>query len=51
MKNETEIDTAIEALTKKVNENITAGDALHYTQAVLNLANAKGRLKDTEKQS
>lgn len=45
---EKKIDKAIEILSEKINKETTAGDALHYSQAVLNLANAKGRLKDTK---
>ncbi len=47
------IDSAIKHLAEKIvdKDSISAGDVMHLSQAILNLSNAKGRLKDTEKQS
>lgn len=48
MKNETEIDDAIGSLIKKVSSVKNEDEALKYTQAVVNLSNAKRTLKDSE---
>lgn len=42
------IDEAIKVLSKKISTDVSAGDALHFSQAILNLANAKGKLKEFE---
>ena len=34
------IESSIAVLSAKITANVTAVDALHYTQAILNLANA-----------
>lgn len=35
------LDDAIDTLCKKITKDVTADDALKYTQAALNLANVK----------
>jgi len=39
------IDTAIDVLVKKITADVSADDALKYTQAAVNLANAAARLQ------
>lgn len=41
------MDKLIESLIKKAAEAKTAGDAMHYSQAALNAANALLALSDT----
>lgn len=43
------IEEAIKILAKNITKDIKSGDALHLTQSILNLVNAKRTLKDTEK--
>lgn len=42
-----EIERAINALAGKINANVEAGHALHYSQAMLNLAQTAAVLKET----
>jgi hypothetical protein len=46
---ETEIERAIKLLAEKITSDVKAGDALHYTQAALNLAQAAATLANTKK--
>lgn len=46
---ETAIEKAIKALAEKVDSNVKPGDALHYTQAALNLAQTAATLANTKK--
>ena len=46
---ETEIEKAIRLLAEKITGNVNAGDAMHYTQAALNLAQAAATLANTKK--
>jgi hypothetical protein len=45
----TEIEKAIKLLAEKITSDVTPGDALQYTQAALNLAQAAATLANTEK--
>jgi len=47
MSTENEIKEVIESITKKAKDkDVKAADALHYTQAILNAANAIVTLKE-----
>jgi len=50
MTNETEINEAIKLLSEKSGKQDEAGHAMHFSQAVLNLANAKATLRNSEVQ-
>ena len=43
---ENKIKIAIEKLANKINSDLTADEALKYSQSILNLANAKRRIED-----
>ena len=45
----TEIEKAIKLLAEKITSDVKANDALHYTQAALNLAQAAATLANTDK--
>ena len=43
------IEDAIKVLAKKIAGDVKSGDALHYTQAALNLAQTAATLANTKK--
>lgn len=43
------LENAIKLLAEKITGDVKAADALHYTQAALNLAQAAATLANTEK--
>ena len=43
------IEDAIKVLAVKITSDVKASDALHYTQAALNMAQAAATLANTEK--
>ena len=43
------LENAIKLLAEKITSEVKAADALHYTQAALNLAQAAATLANTEK--
>ena len=45
----TAIENAIKLLAEKITSEVKAGDALHYTQAALNLAQTAATLANTKK--
>jgi len=47
--NETEIDEAIKLLSEKSGKQDEAGQAMDFSQAVLNMAKAKATLRNGEK--
>jgi len=47
--NETEIDEAIKKLAEKSGKQDDAGQAMDFSQAVLNMAKAKATLRNNEK--
>ena len=44
-----EIETAVELLAKKITDEVTADEALKFTQAALNLAHTAQVVNHTEK--
>jgi hypothetical protein len=46
---EEKINEAIKNIAKKITSNVSADEAMKYTQAILNASNAKRALKDLEK--
>lgn len=47
---ENKIEKALKTLTDKIDKDIVSGEALHFSQAVLNLTHALAQLADTKRQ-